>query len=101
MTWQATFFYSRSVLSNGPPVYFYHFDHLGSISFNEFYGHGTIKVLLGLVGKMVGYYSTEGIGVAHGDDLLYLFKYARYKSYSSWRKPRVCHHVGKLPLPIF
>ncbi len=55
-------------------VYYYRFDHQGSTSVSDFYGAPTLQLLKVLGGKVFGQHFSEGLGVSHADDLLYIFK---------------------------
>ena len=50
-------------------TYYYHFDHLGSVSFADF-----LIDKLFILKTMIGYHSTNGVGVCHADEIFYLFK---------------------------
>ena len=52
------------------PTYYYHFDHLGSVSLADF-----LIDKLTILKKLLGYHSTNGVGVCHADEIFYLFKY--------------------------
>ena len=51
-------------------TYYYHFDHLGSISLADI-----LIDKLFIFKKIIGYHTTLALGVCHGDELFYLFKY--------------------------
>lgn len=55
------------------PVYFYLFDHAGSFSFGDLFSTPPAGTLAIILGKMLNYHTTKGMGVSHADDLLYLF----------------------------
>ena len=55
-------------------TYYYHFDHLGSVSLADL----LIDKLI-LLKKMIGYHSTLGLGVCHADELFYLFRFVLLK----------------------
>ena len=63
------YFFFRQLASK-TTTYYYHFDHLSSVSLADL----MIDKLL-LLKKMIGYHSTLGLGVCHGDELFYLFRF--------------------------
>ena len=56
-------------LASKTKTYYYHFDHLGSASIADL-----MYDKLWIPKKMMGYDTTNEIGVSHGDELLYLFR---------------------------
>ena len=63
-------FLSCRQLASKTTTYYYHFDHLGSVSLADL----MIDKLL-LLKKMIGYHSTNGLGVCHGDEIFHLFRF--------------------------
>ena len=60
-------------------TYYYHFDHLGSVSLADF-----LIDKLTILKKLLGYHSTNGVGVCHADEIFYLFKYVLVAGKQCW-----------------
>jgi hypothetical protein len=67
-----TFFinFSCRQLASKTKTYYYHFDHLGSVSLADI-----LVDKLFILKKMIGYHSTNGLGVCHGDEIFHLFRF--------------------------
>ena len=63
-----------AVQPGAAPVYYYHFDHLGSFSLGDIFGSHPTELIGTFVKKAFGYKApSKQLGVSHGDDLFYLF----------------------------
>ena len=54
--------------------YYYHLDHQGSFSIGDIMASSKLELAMNIMKKFVGICETRNLGVAHADDLLYLFK---------------------------
>jgi hypothetical protein len=55
-------------------VFYYRFDHLGSFSLADYFAASTYEIVKVLAGLFLGFHTSLGLGVAHADDLLYVFR---------------------------
>ena len=69
------FFYISRQLSKRSKTFYYHFDHLGSFSAADLMSSGKLGLIFQIVKKVFGFHDTKNLGVSHGDEIFYLFRY--------------------------
>ena len=67
---------TRSILGGDPEaqIYLYRFDQIGSFSLSDVFTDSPLAAAWTFAKKFFGLHHTKGLGAAHGDDLLYLFR---------------------------
>ena len=55
-------------------VFYYHFSHLGSYTFSDVFANDVWGIVKGMLGKMLGRHESNGLGVAHVDEVMYLMR---------------------------
>jgi hypothetical protein len=68
--------FRRDSSASTSPVFYYHFDHLGSKwSMADLFSNKMYETIWQLLnGSLFGRWWTKGLGVCHADDLIYLFQ---------------------------
>jgi hypothetical protein len=60
--------------SKNTTVFSYRFDHSGSFSVSDVVGVSPVTAVVRILGKVLGFDTTQRLGACHGDDIIYLFR---------------------------